>query len=355
MTRFRVLRPGVYSSIQDLGRHGYQRHGLSVSGAADKYSLRVGNLLLGNDLAAAAIETTLFGLELEVQSRSTIAVTGGDLGFAVNGKPAPTWTTLAVAPGDVLRFTGGPIGCRAYVCVKGGIDVPVQFGSRATDSLVGLGGVSGRELKAGDEIGGFDPWAGTPEAPAGFAGARHAANAFVSPPEIRGSGPSRSPSSSLGRRTQRRVLSPRWLQNRGEAQVIRVVFGPQEEAFSAEGIRTFLNSSYSVTPQSNHIGCHLEGPEIAHKHKADILSECIPEGAIQVPASGKPIVLLAGRRGVGGYAKIANVISVDIPKIAQARPGDQVVFQSISVQAAQALLVRQERYFRLMDRLVQHS
>jgi biotin-dependent carboxylase-like uncharacterized protein len=244
-----------------------------------------------------------------------IAVTGADIGFKINGRPAPVWTVHRVHRGDRIRFTGGPAGCRAYLCVRGGIDVPKEFGSRATDPFVRLGGLNGRPLQQGDEI---------------------------PIPRI-------SSEKISGRETDkltRRFVNPKWIPDYDKEQVIRIILGPQDHLFTEKGVRTLLDSWYTVTPNSNNMGCHLEGPAIEHVNGADILSECIPEGSIQVPSSGKPIILLAGRRGIGGYAKIATVITVDIPKIAQMRPGNRLRFEAITLEQAHELLIEQERYFR---------
>ncbi|WP_051663312.1 biotin-dependent carboxyltransferase family protein [Alicyclobacillus macrosporangiidus] len=305
----RVVDPGVRAEVQDLGRRGYQRHGLSVSGAADKYSLLCGNLLLGNPPGSAAIEATLFGLHVVMEQDCDVVVTGADLGLHVNGRRAPTWTLLQLKAGDAIRMAGGPYGCRAYLCVRGGIDVPEAFGSRATDPVVGIGGWKGRPLQAGDVL------------PIGRAGANG------------------------GRRT--RWLHPDCVPEYSRQVEVRVILGPQAHRFPSDAVETLLSQPYTVTPRSDHMGCQLEGPRLTHLETADLLSECISEGSIQVPASGQPIILLAGRRGVGGYTKIATVITVDIPKVAQARPGDTLRFTAVSVEEAQALLFDQRRFFRI--------
>ncbi|RIV28795.1 biotin-dependent carboxyltransferase [Alicyclobacillaceae bacterium I2511] len=315
----RVIGPGLQSSIQDLGRRGFQRFGLSVSGAADKYALRFGNLLLGNPLNAAAIETTLFGLELEALDDCAVAVTGGDLGLQIDHNPASTWRVLQLQMGQRLRFGGGPKGCRAYVCVQGGIDVPMQYGSRSTDALVGLGGIDGRVLHAGDVIS------------TNF----HLTTRWHSGPPL-----------------ERRLVNPRFVPQYVKEQTLHVILGPQETAFTPEAIATLLASQYRVSPDSNRIGCHLEGPLLQHKSGADILSECIPEGAVQVPSAGKPLILLAGRRGIGGYTKIATVAGIDIPKVAQSRPGDWLSFEAVSVEQAQSWWLEQEHFFQSAEAIM---
>jgi antagonist of KipI len=299
MNGLRVIDAGLQTTIQDLGRYGYQQYGLSVTGCVDKYALQWGNLLLGNQPSEAAIETTIFGLKLEVLCPMDIAVTGGDLGFHLGGKPAPMWATHRVNPGDRIEFRGGATGCRAYICIRGGICVDEAYGSRSTDTLVKLGGLNGQTLKKGDEIPVF--------------------------------------SDTLPLQ-KRRMLSQSLRPAFPQKQEVRIVLGPQDHYFTDEAIQNLLSSEFTVTPKSNRIGCQLSGPKLSHLHSADILSEACAEGGIQVPASGQPIILLAGRRGVGGYPKIGTVISVDIPKVAQARPGSIIRFKSVSIIEAQDLL-----------------
>lgn len=294
-----VLQPGLLTTVQDLGRPGYQQFGIPVAGAMDGYALRIANRLLGNEENAAALEITMLGPELRFLADTTIAITGGDLLPGINGQEIPMWETVAVHMGDRLGFGEIRSGCRAYLAVAGGIDVPVLLGSRSTYLRGQLGGLEGRRLKAGDVLS-----AGCPRKVA-----------------------------LLGIRVPGELI-PRY----GQEIAVRVVLGPQQDYFLPESIHTFLTEPYTVTEQADRMGCRLEGPRLSHIRGADIVSDGIPPGAVQVPGHGLPIVMLADRQTTGGYAKIATVISSDIPKLAQAKPGDVIRFSQISVEAAQAIL-----------------
>ncbi|WP_288009553.1 biotin-dependent carboxyltransferase family protein [Kyrpidia sp.] len=305
---FEVIHPGMLTTVQDLGRRGYQKYGLAVSGAADAHAHRMANLLLGNPVDAATLEVTLMGLKVRVLKPAVIAITGGDLDPRLNGQPLLMWSTVPVHPGDVIHFSGCKSGCRAYLAVSGGIDVPVVLGSRSTDLLGGIGGVAGRKLEKGDLL---------------FAG------------------PARVPADKV----LRRRLHPDWVPQYPRQVEVRVVLGPQEDAFTPDGIATFLSSEYTVSTTSDRMGLRLMGPTVGHKHGADILSEGLFMGAVQVPQNGQPIVFLVGRQSVGGYTKIAGVITVDMPWLAQLKPGDTIRFRQVTVAEAHRLLREYERFF----------
>jgi len=292
----RVIAPGPLATVQDLGRSGYQRYGVSVSGAVDGYALTLGNLLLGNNREAAALEITLGGAEFEFLQGTAFAVTGGDLGATLAGAPLPMWQTVLASAGGHLAFAGPVLGLRAYLCVAGGFDTPPALGSRATHIGSKLGGFEGRALQAGDEL------------PFGEPASR--------PPE-------------------RRVpadLIPAY----GDDITLRVVSGPQEDAFTAGGVETFYASTYTVTDRSDRMGARLDGPVIeAVDGRYDIVSDAVPRGSVQVPGDGKPIVLLADRQTTGGYAKIGVVAAADLPLAAQAAPGTAIRFAPIGVEEAE--------------------
>ena len=292
----RVIAPGPLATVQDLGRPGYQRYGVSGSGAMDPYALALGNLLVGNRPGAAAVEITLGGAEFEFLRDTPFAVTGADLGATLAGAAVTMWQTMRAAPGDRLAFAGPVAGMRAYLCVAGGIDTPPALGSRATHVGSRLGGLEGRALQAGDEL----PLGEPPPAPP----------------------PRRVP----------RALVPAC----GNDVTLRVVRGPQEHAFTPEGIRTFYESTYTLTDRSDRMGARLDGPVIeAAGGRYDIVSDAVPTGSVQVPGDGKPIVLLADRQTTGGYAKIAVVAAVDLPLIAQAAPGAAIRFRPVGVEEAE--------------------
>jgi antagonist of KipI len=246
---------------------------------------------------------TMLGPRLRILAPATIAVTGADLGARIDDRPMPRWESVVVEPGNVLSFPGPRDGLRAYLAVTGGIDVPVVLGSRSTYTRSKLGGVDGRPVRAGDAL--------------------HVA----APRPVLLGGALRLPTSN----------QPTY----GHVHRLRVVPGPQDDRFTADGIRTFLSATFVVTPQSDRMGCRLAGPAIEHVRGADIVSDGTPFGAVQVAGDGAPIVLLADRGTAGGYTKIATVIGPDIPQLAQAAPGDTVTFTDVTLDEAYAA-VRQE-------------
>jgi len=300
---FEVIQPGPLTTIQDLGRFGYQQFGVPTSGALDNYAFRVGNLLVGNAEGAASLEITLPGCQLRALRETRIAITGADLAATINGGPAPAWESLSLKRGDVLSFPRLNGGCRAYLAVAGGIAVPQVMRSTSTYTKAGIGGFGGRPLRKGDVL----------------RASKSAASAKVA----------RIPSE--------------YIPVYGNQIALRVILGPQDNLFTEEGVSTFLNSGYTVSTQADRMGYRLEGPRIQHREGADIISDGIPLGAIQVPGDGLPIILLVDRQTTGGYTKIATTISVDIPRIAQAKPGDKIRFQQVDEEQAVTLLKKYEQ------------
>lgn len=304
-----VLHPGLLTTVQDLGRTGYQRFGVSVSGAVDPRSAAVANILAGNPDGEAVLECTVLGPQLRFDAPAVIAVTGADLGPTLDGVPVENYRALRVQAGQTLRFTGPKCGCRAYLAVAGGLDVPEVMGSRSTYMKAKIGGWQGRKLEKGDVL------------------------------------PLRAPETEP-KALENRALAPEF---RGRSEyVLRVVMGPQDDAFTPGGISAFLSGVYTVTPEFDRMGCRMEGPEIKHIGSADILSDGIAFGAVQVPDSGQPIVMLADRQTTGGYTKIANVISADFRLLGQLKSGDRVRFEKISLAAAQEALLAQRASLRLL-------
>jgi antagonist of KipI len=300
-----VKKPGLLTTVQDAGRIGYQQFGVPVSGVMDHLSHRIGNLLVGNPENGAVLELSLLGPELVFQTDTVISVTGGDLGVHVNGEPLSLWTSVRVSEGDTLTCKGIKKGCRAYLAVAGGIQVPTVMGSLSTYTRGKIGGCEGRALKAGDVLTTGEPTAEIEQ----LAG---------------------------------RSLTPAEAEYPREI-LIRVIPGPQDDAFTPEGIETFYSSPYAVTNECDRMGYRLEGAQISHISGGDMISDGIAMGAVQVPGHGMPIVMMADRQTTGGYTKIANVITVDLPKMAQAKPGDQITFHRITVEEAQQLLQEQEK------------
>ena len=295
---------GFLTTVQDPGRYGYQRYGVPVAGAADQFALRVANVLIGNEEEDAGLEITLVGPRLRFLADTVIAITGGDLDPRIDDEPVAMWRAIAVPQGSTLSFSRMRDGVRACLAIAGGIDVPLVLGSRSTYTRSRLGGFEGRALRPGDKI---------------VAVGEEPVNQVVG--------------SELPREQ---------VPNYGHSHVLRVVLGPQDDAFSQEGIRTFLSGTYTVTPQSDRVGYRFQGPQIQHKGGADIVSDGTPFGAVQVTGDGMPIVLLVDRGTTGGYTKIATVISVDLAAVAQAMPGDTMSFRSVTVEEAHQALRQQE-------------
>jgi antagonist of KipI len=295
-----VLRPGMLTTVQDLGRWGHQRLGIPVAGPMDAYSHRYANHLVGNDDTAAALEITLIGPELGVSGAVVCAVTGARFEVTVDALLVPLDAPFEVPAGAHLRFGARGAGARAALAVRGGLDVPAVYGSRATSIISRIGPFGGRALCAGDAL-------------------------------------------PIGREPRRpRVQSEAAglpLPNGGTR--LRVVVGPHADRFDSSALPTLYGSRFVVTPNSNRMGYRLEGPALRHGGRADILSDATPIGSIQVPASGQPILLMADRQTTGGYPKIATVITADLPLAGQLAPGDWIEFRPTTRAEAVAALKRQ--------------
>lgn len=295
MSALRVVQAGPYSTVQDAGRFGSQRFGISPAGAADPLLLAIANALAGNPAHTAAIESTLMGDAYEVAAESARIAVAGDVALKIDGEPAEPWRSHRLARGQKLRVGACRSGLRFYLAVEGGIAVPPVLASRSTHVRTGIGGIEGRRLKAGDTL----PLAQD------AVGAGHDLRfdpARLPPPPER----------------------------------LRVVLGPQDDYFTADGIATFLESDYTVARDADRMGCRLEGPAIRHAKGHNIISDGIPLGGIQVPGNGQPIVLMRDRQTTGGYPKIACMIGADVARLAQKRPGEAVRFAALSASEAQA-------------------
>ena len=317
MSTLQVVEGGFYTTVQDLGRYGVQRYGVPVSGAMDVYALRLANILLGNDEGSAALELTLIGPKLEFLEDTTVALSGTNLSPRLNGRPAPMWRAFRIPKGSLLTFDGPLVGKYAYLALPGGIDVPELMGSRSTYVRAGLGGHEGRTLQPGDKI----------------SAARPGENLRPNPATI----------------------PDHLVPHRPNNQSLRVIMGPQADAFTPEGIATFFSSEFTVNQQSDRVGYRLEGNHIAHSKGADIVSDGVPFGAVQITGDGQPVILMADRGTTGGYTKIATIIGVDLPVIAQTLPGNTVTFHAVSVEEAHRLLKEQEEAIAQFKDYVQRS
>ena len=313
---FEVLEPGILTTVQDLGRFGFSQFGVPPSGALDPFSLRVGNLLVGNKEDEACLEITIMGLKLKALREVVIAISGGDLFPTLNGEPLEMWRTHLLVEGDVIHFKRVRAGCRAYLAISGGFVVPKIMGSRSTYLSGKFGGLEGRALKRGDTL-------YTPDVPSSL--------------------------SKLGIR-----FPSDWIPQLEKEVLLRVIPGPQDHHFTEEGFQTFSSSSYQVTPQCDRMGIRLEGPKIERRSDVEesIISEGLIQGAIQVPGDGKPIIILT-ELVTGGYTKIATVISTELTKVAQLKPGDRVRFEPISIEEAHHLLKKEEERLKEFENYFQ--
>jgi antagonist of KipI len=317
MPEVRVIKPGVLTSIQDLGRWGFQSRGVPVAGPMDSYSHRLANALAGNVPSAATLEATLMGPELLFDDERVIGVAGAEFELMVNGRAVASNTAFAVSAGSRLQFGRRLRGTRAYIAMGGGIGVTPVLGSRATHLASRMGGLDGRSLWAGDRL------------PLGEPGSQVRLNSAGKVGVLQRPGDIPVPD--------------------GHAQV-RVLPGPQADHFLDDAFRALQAAPYSVGRDSDRMGFRLEGAPLKHSRGADIISDATPMGALQVPASGLPILLMADRQTAGGYAKIATVITADLDLAGQLGPGDTISFVVCSLQEAVAALIARERELMAVER-----
>lgn len=295
-----IKSAGLLTTVQDTGRYGYQRYGMTVSGAMDTFSLELANMIVGNDPGDACLEATVAGPEAIFTGETKVAVTGADMGPHINGNSIPLNTAVSVREGDRLGFTGLKNGCRSYIAFAGGVDVAPVMGSRSTYLRAAIGGFRGRALSEGDEL------------PLGV---------------IRG-------------KAHERRISEGLVPVYGSRQTIRIIPGPEAHFFEIAGLRSFLSTEYTVTAQSDRMGYRLSGAVIMHKEgRAGIISAGISAGTVQVPGDGQPIIMMADRQTSGGYARIASVIAVDLTLLAQMKPGDTIRFKETTLDHARQLLI----------------
>lgn len=300
--KIKIIQPGALTTVQDLGRRGYQQFGVPVSGACDPFAAKLANILAGNPQTAAVLECTMLGPVLEFLDPGIFAVSGAEVTPVLDGEELLVNTATRASRGSRLSFRTPAAGFRFTIAFTGGIDVPVLMGSRSTFLKTGEGGFHGRKLQAGDILTVFDVPLPGPDL-----SRRYAGNGFTARP----------------------------------LHTVRVVMGPQDDHFTEAGLHTFLSETYTVTAESDRMGMRLNGPAIEAKNGYDIISDGISMGAVQV-ANGKPIVLLADRQTTGGYTKIANVITADFKILAQLKAGDRLRFAAVSMEEAQDLFCREE-------------
>ncbi|RJR43382.1 MAG: biotin-dependent carboxyltransferase [Desulfobacteraceae bacterium] len=308
-----ILLPGPLTTVQDQGRYGFGCYGVPPGGAIDSFSLRAANLIVGNKEGEACLEITITGLKARILTDLTLAITGGDLQPRLNGLPLSMWEAHAVKEGDILSFKGPRSGCRAYLSLGGGISLEPVLGSRSTNISSGFGGLEGRALRKGDVL------------------------------------CSESPHLHLDRGGG--FLDKDRIPRYGREWTLRILPGPQREDFPVAAVEVFLSSPYAVTQHCDRTGIRLSGP-LLHRSEAlaeSIISEGVVPGAIQVPGDGLPIIILV-ETITGGYRKIANVISADLPLLGQMKPGDEVRFHQVAMDEALDALRMLEETLRSIGR-----
>jgi antagonist of KipI len=311
-----ILRSSFLTTVQDLGRMGFREFGVSPGGALDSHALRVANLLVGNKESAAGIEITFGGVQLRFADERVVAWCGGEFDVRIGSTSLPAGHAGFVRAGDVLIFNQPKTGCRSWLGISGGIDVPLVLGSRSTDLRANFGGLDGRALRDGDEV------------PLG--------------------GNSERPKILIEKLREQKVANWKpphdWSSPAKHEPVLRVICGSNSDRFNDVTIQRFTNDVFVVSADSNRMGARLEGPHLQRDHDVDLVSEGVAPGTIQVPPSGQPILLLGDCQTIGGYPKIAHVITVDLSVAAQLRAGDSVRFREISLAEAHRRLVERERY-----------
>lgn len=313
MSGIRIRNGGALTTIQDRGRYGAMAMGFGPSGVMDYKAFRKANALLGNKENEAVLEATLLGPEIEFLEDNCFVLTGADMGATLNGEPVPRYQAVSAAKGSILKLGFAVCGVRAYIAFAGGLEVPKVMGSASTSRKYGLGGLEGRALIPGDQL------------------------------------PFQCPKKKLRHMERRKITPPDFS---GKEWEIRVILGLQKEYFTEEGIETFFSTPYTVRSESDRMGYRLDGEPVACKETVDIISDGTVGGAIQIPADGKPIILMADRQTTGGYAKLGAVITADLSLLAQAAPGKRIHFRQVSVEEAQQLLIEENNRYKRLERRI---
>lgn len=304
-----IRRAGPLTTVQDLGRTGRRRDGVSIGGALDLFAQRIANLLVGNREESALLETTLGGLRLRFEDERRVAWCGGAFTVRIANDNIPGGRPIVIRGGEELEFDLAERGCRAWLAVSGGIDVPLVLGSRATDLRSGFGGHEGRALRDGDHLSLGEAAAGPADAPR--------MTSWSAPAE--------------------------WTRTDRRSPILRIVHGSEWDEFTSEAQRAFLKEPFRISQKADRMGARLEGPELRRTNEWELASEAVTPGTVQVANDRQPIVLLGDCQTIGGYPKIAHVITVDLPVAAQLRPNDSVCFRAVAPAEAAALFRERER------------
>ncbi|WP_408009709.1 biotin-dependent carboxyltransferase family protein [Pseudalkalibacillus sp. A8] len=321
----KIVKPGLQTTVQDAGRYGYQRFGVIVSGVMDQLAYRIGNLLVGNNNDEACLEMTMKGPEVEFEEDVLITLTGGNFSPKINEEPVKMWRPIYVRAGSVLKFGACTAGCRSYLFVSGGIDVPEVMDSRSTYLRAKIGGFEGRALDSGDSF-------------------------------------------KIGKRSERAnhifhqlsdselpyvesdwFSAAEWSTEASQNGIIRVIPGREWNEFTKESQEKFTSTEFQLTPQSDRMGFRFKGERLELSEQVEMISEAVSFGTIQVPLEGNLIVLLADRQTTGGYPKIAQIASVDFSKVAQLKPGAMIRFKLIPHKEAEALYLEQEKHLQQLE------
>ena len=312
-----TIGQGDCTTIQDQGRFGYQAYGMPVAGAMDRYAYTVANLLVGNRENAAMLEMTGFGGAFKFDEEQLVAVCGADMQGELNSMPIKNWSSFIIPKGGEIRFKGSLSGYRTYLALRGGIETPMVLGSRSTYARAKVGGYEGRALRQGDVF-----YVGT----------------------------------DCCDQVKPCNLEFKYIPQYAEKITLRVLLGPQDNLFPEDVIQTFLQNSYAVSEQAGRTGYRLKGPAIKPRGKADIVSDAIWQGAIQISDKGMPFIMTADHQTTGGFAKIGSVIWADLSKLAQARPGDKIYFTLVTEEEAiDALRHERQSYLHIEEGLANFS
>ncbi len=303
MDKIKIITPGGYTTIQDKGRFGFQHMGIPVSGVLDDFAFTMANLLVGNHGNAAVMELTVMGPSIEIREKMDIALTGAKMRMVVNDNLQEQWCSIRVKPGDIVNISQVQAGCRAYLSFSGGISLPEVMGSFSTYAGAKIGGFKGRPLQKGDTLATFDA------------------------PLLK----------------RERVLLKKFIPDYPTHVCLRAILGPQDHYFG-QSLKTLFSEEYMVTAKADRMGYRLQGKPLPIKHNMpkSIISEPSMPGSIQVPPSEQPIILLV-EQTVGGYAKIATIISSDIAAVAQVTPGDTIRFEKIDINNAIVIAIEREK------------
>ncbi|MBE9917579.1 biotin-dependent carboxyltransferase family protein [Paenibacillus donghaensis] len=326
-----VVKPGLLTTVQDLGRKGYAKYGIPKTGAMDGYAHRLANWLVGNNACEAALEITWSGFSVRFNRDMLVAITGANMAPECGRIAVPMWRPVWFRAGSELSFKRPVSGCRAYLAAAGGLDVPQVMGSRSTYLRAKVGGLHGRALQAGDMIPvKFTRHADKPL----FVGAANSASEVFCAPAW-----SAAPRDGYG----------------GTDMVVRVTRGREYGDFREEAIQRLIAESYRVQPDSDRMGYRLSGLPLLLETQREYISEGVADGTVQVPADGQPFILMADRQTLGGYPKIAQVISVDLPLVAQLPPGGSIRFREVSIAEAERLYCEAAWELRLLRRMINYK